>query len=121
MTNNKNGGSPPALSMKKLLANAVLLVVGIVLVSLFFYYEDLFLSDYHQAVISMSCLAGWLFVCSCTLVVSCLGLLGSVWRAWRSGKWSEYGLTIAVWVAAVAFAWFVMDVPGLWRRLMEYT
>lgn len=121
MMNEEKEGLRGTSSKKRLMVNVLLLVVGIVLVSLFFYYEDLFLSDYHQAVISMSCLAGWLFVCSCTVVVSCLGLLGSVWRAWRSGKWSEYGLTIAVWVAAVAFAWFVMDVPGLWRRLMEYT
>lgn len=36
------------------------------------------------------------------------------------GKWLEHGFTIALWVAAVAFVWFVMDVPGLWGRLMEY-
>lgn len=45
---------------------------------------------------------------------------GIVRRAWREGKWLEYGFTIALWVAAVAFVWFVMDVPGLWGRLMEY-
>ena len=121
MMNEEKEGLRGTSSKKRLMVNVLLFVAGIVLVSLFFYYEDLILSVYHQAVISMSSLSGWIFISFFILVTTCLGLLGSVWRAWRSGKWSEYGLTIAVWVAAVAFAWFVMDVPGLWRRLMEYT
>lgn len=120
MMNEEEEGLRGALPKKKLIVNAVLLVAALVLVFIFFHYEDLFLSGYQQEVIAVSLLGGWLFTCSCTLVVACVGLLRSVRRAWREGKWSEYGLTIAVWVGAVAFAWFVMDVPGLWDRLMEY-
>lgn len=120
MIKDKKDELQDAIPKKKLLVNVVLLVAGMVLVSLFFHYEDFFLSGYQQEVIAVSFLGGWLFFCSCMLVVACVGLLRSVRLAWRDGKWSEYGFTIAVWVAAVAFVWFVMDVPGLWGRMMEY-
>lgn len=118
--NEEEEGLRGALPKKKLIVNAVLLVAALALVSLFFHYEDFFLSGYQQGVIAVSFLGGWLFFCSCMLIVACVGLLRSVRLAWREGKWSEYGFTIAVWVAAVAFVWFVMDVPGLWGRMMEY-
>lgn len=120
MIKDKKDDLQDAIPKKKLLVNVVLLVAGMVLVSLFLYYEDLILSAEHQSMVSVVCLFGWSLFCFSALVRACLGLMGSMRSAWREGKWSEYGLTIAVWVGAVAFAWFVMDVPGLWGRMMEY-
>ena len=118
MIKDKKDDLQDALPKKKLIVNLVLLVAGMVLVSLFFYYEDLILSAEHQSMVSVVCLFGWSFFCCSALVRACLGLMGSMRSAWRDGKWSEYGLTIVVWVAAVAFVWFVMDIPGLFGRLM---
>ncbi len=98
---------------KSLWRSVLALVVGMVIVLLLFCNNVISPSDTQRGWFHILWLVGWL---SMALFIFCTGLfcaVGHLIIGFREGKLGHALLFSLVWLAGMAFAWFVMDIPGL--------
>lgn len=98
---------------KSLWRSVLALVVGMVIVLLLFCTNVISLSDTQRGWFHAFSLVGIISLCLVVFFVCVFCLIGGLVIGFREGKLGSALLFSLVWLAGMAFIWFVMDLPGL--------